>query len=161
MAAKVLVSSCLLGQKVRYHGGDAALQHPILERWISQGRVVALCPEVAGGLAAPRPPAEIQGGTGADVLSGLAFVRRKDLVDVTAAFRAGADAALALVRQHGIRVALLKEGSPSCGVTRIHDGAFAGRRREGSGVTAAALAAAGVQVFSDDEIEAADAALGR
>lgn len=153
----MLVSSCLLGEKVRYHGGDAVLHHPVLDRWVREGRVVPLCPEVAGGLPAPRPPAEIHGGTGADVLRGIAFVRRKDLEDVSRAFTWGAAEAVALVRRHGIRVAVLKEGSPSCGVHRIYDGSFESRRREGSGVTAAALLEAGVHVFSGEELEAADA----
>jgi uncharacterized protein YbbK (DUF523 family) len=153
---RVLVSSCLLGEKVRYHGGDAAISHPILDRWIAEGRVVPLCPEIEGGLPAPRPPAEIQGGTGDEVLRAVAFVRRKDDVDVSDAFRNGAAAAIDLVRRHGIRVAVLKDGSPSCGVHRIYDGSFSGRRLEASGVTAAALRQEGVHVFSDEELEAAD-----
>jgi uncharacterized protein YbbK (DUF523 family) len=152
----ILVSSCLLGEKVRYHGGDAAISHPILDRWIAEGRVVPLCPEMAGGLRAPRPPAEIQGGTGDDVLRGVAFVRRKDDADVSDAFERGAAAAVALVRELGIRVAVLKEGSPSCGVRQIYDGSFSGRRIEASGVTAAALRREGVRVFSEVELEAAD-----
>ena len=47
---QVLVSACLLGERVRYHGGDAWIAHPILERWHAEGRLVAFCPEVAGGL---------------------------------------------------------------------------------------------------------------
>jgi uncharacterized protein YbbK (DUF523 family) len=157
--SRVLVSACLLGEKVRYHGGDAALRHPILDRWIAEGRVVAFCPEMAGGLPTPRPPAEIQGGEAADVLNHVAFVRRKDGTDVTDAFTRGADAAVALVRELGIQVAILKEGSPSCGTHRVNDGSFTGRKVEGSGITAASLSAAGVSVFSEDEIDAADALL--
>ena len=53
---KVLVSSCLLGEPVRYHGGDAACSNDILDRWKREGRLVSVCPEVAGGLPVPRPP---------------------------------------------------------------------------------------------------------
>jgi len=56
---KVLISACLLGERVRYHGGDARREHPALERWHAEGRLVPLCPEVAGGLSTPRPAAEI------------------------------------------------------------------------------------------------------
>lgn len=46
---KVLVSACLLGQPVRYDG--RASGHPdLLQQWQAEGRVVPLCPEVAGGL---------------------------------------------------------------------------------------------------------------
>ena len=55
---KVLVSSCLLGAEVRYHGRIGADRHPILHRWIAEGRVVGVCPEVAAGLGVLRPPAE-------------------------------------------------------------------------------------------------------
>src|SRR5689334_7479497 len=106
MIAKVFVSACLLGERVRYHGGSAKIDSPILERWIAEGRVVSLCPEVAGGLGAPRPPAEIQH----DV------VMLKTGRDVTGAFLDGARQAVALARASGARVAVLKSKSPSCGV---------------------------------------------
>ena len=61
---KILVSRCLLGQRVRYDGG-AHGPFTLLERWQQEGRVVPLCPEVAGGLPTPRAPAEIAGGQGA------------------------------------------------------------------------------------------------
>jgi len=32
----ILISACLLGQRVRYHGGDALLDHPILKRWLDK-----------------------------------------------------------------------------------------------------------------------------
>lgn len=146
---RVLVSACLLGERVRYHGGDALIDHPILRRWIAEGVVVPLCPEVEGGLPTPRPAAEIQGVT----------VRTREGIDVTSNFHAGAEAALQAIRRHGITVAVLKDGSPSCGSTVIHDGSFSGARRPGEGVTAAALRAAGVRVFSERELEGADAAL--
>ena len=56
---KILISACLLGEKVRYHGGDAALSDGILDRWRREGRLVPICPEVAGGLSVPRPAAEM------------------------------------------------------------------------------------------------------
>ncbi|MGO8352268.1 DUF523 domain-containing protein, partial [Rhizobium johnstonii] len=50
------------------------------------------------------------------------------------------------------RYALLIDGSPSCGSGFIYDGTFSGRKHAGNGVTAAALKADGVEVFSDCEI---------
>ena len=46
-------------------------------------------------------------------------------------------------REHGIRVAVLKEGSPSCGSTYSYDGSFSGARVPAPGVTTARLMAAG------------------
>lgn len=155
---KILVSRCLLGQRVRYDGG-AHGPFGVLERWQHDGRVVPLCPEVAGGLPTPRAPAEILGGQGAQVLDGRLPVLTVDGEDVTGAFVDGAKQALALVAQHSIRIALLKARSPSCGNRENYDGSFSGTKVAGEGVTAAALRRAGVQVFSEEELPAAEAAL--
>ena len=157
---KVLVSACLLGQPVRYDG--RASGHPdVLQAWQREGRVVPLCPEVAGGLPTPRPPAEIPGGQGGAVLDGDAQVVTIVGEDVSAAFLAGARLALELVRRHGIRVAVLKSGSPSCGNRLVYDGTFSGSKINGEGVTSALLRREGVLVFSELELDEAARALGR
>jgi uncharacterized protein YbbK (DUF523 family) len=152
---KILISACLLGERVRYHGGDAALSNPILERWRREGRLVPFCPEVAGGLPVPRPAAEIQGTGGLAVLEGTARVITSGGADVTDAFLAGARGALAAALRSGARVAVLKDGSPSCGSTEIYDGTFSGRRRAGVGATAALLAENEVRVFNEAELDVA------
>jgi uncharacterized protein YbbK (DUF523 family) len=151
MMQKILVSRCLLGHRVRYDGG-AHGPFDLLQQWLDEGRVVALCPEVAGGLPTPRPPAEIRGGQGGAVLDGRLPVLTIEGEDVTAAFVDGAEQALALVREHDIRLALLKARSPSCGNLENYDGSFSGVRVAGEGVTAALLHRAGVQVFSEEQL---------
>jgi uncharacterized protein YbbK (DUF523 family) len=79
--------------------------------------------------------------------------------DVTEAFVSGARQALALVQLHGIRVAILKANSPSCGNRLTYDGSFSATKVAGQGVTAALLSEAGVQVFSELELEDAAKAL--
>ena len=160
MSPKVLVSRCLLGHRVRYDGG-ASGPYGQLARWQDEGRIIALCPEVAGGLPTPRAPAEIPGGQGLDVLNGKAPVMTSEGEDVTAAFMDGAQQALALVNRHGIRIAILKANSPSCGNVQTYDGSFSGVKVEGQGVTAALLAGAGVQVFSELQLDDAARALAR
>ncbi|WP_160104815.1 DUF523 domain-containing protein [Pseudomonas izuensis] len=152
---KILVSRCLLGHRVRYDGG-ASGPFDQLQRWLDEGRVVPLCPEVAGGLPTPRAAAEIPGGQGADVLQGQASVITTEGEDVSAQFLSGAYQALALVQKHGIRIAILKANSPSCGNRLTYDGTFSGVKVSGEGVTAALLRRNGVQVFS--ELELAEAA---
>ncbi|MEE9678103.1 DUF523 domain-containing protein [Pseudomonas moraviensis] len=153
---KILVSRCLLGHRVRYDGG-ASGPFDLLEQWIEEGRVVPLCPEVAGGLPTPRAAAEIPGGQGVEVLDGIAAVITTDGEDVSAQFLEGARQALELVQKHGIRVAVLKANSPSCGNLLTYDGTFSGVRVSGEGVTAALLKRHGVRVFS--ELELAEAAV--
>ena len=159
MIARVLVSACLLGAEVRYHGGSARIESPILGRWQDEGRVVSVCPEVAAGLGTPRAAAESVRGDGVRVLAGAAAVMTSDGRDVTAAFMAGAEHAVAMAEEFHIRVAVLKTRSPSCGTGEIYDGSFSGRLVSGAGVTAAALQRVGVQVFNEAQLAEADEAL--
>ncbi|WOI54699.1 DUF523 domain-containing protein [Parvularcula sp. LCG005] len=150
----LLVSACLLGQPVRHDGGDKFLAHKALERWRGEGRLVSICPELAGGLPVPRPPAEIDTGfSGGDVLADRAAVRDHQGRDLSDAFIGGAMAAVDLAKEKGCAFALLKESSPSCGVLTIHAGHFDGTKSPGQGVTAALLRRHGVAVFSDEQID--------
>ncbi len=156
----VLVSACLLGQLVRYDALAKTCEHKILSRWLREGRVVPVCPEVAGGLSIPRPAAEIEkpvGGFG--VLDGRARVVDCNGRDVSEAFIRGAQEALALAKSKGIRVAVLKENSPSCGSSFCYDGTFTRTKIKEPGVTTALLRKAGIQVFSEEQFEEADEAL--
>jgi len=148
---KVLVSACLLGERVRYDGGDCR-QGGLLEQWQREGRIISLCPEVAGGLSVPRPPAEIAAGNSEAVLRGQHVIRRENGEDVTDAFVEGAEKALALCIRYCIRLAILKEGSPSCGVSRVNDGSFCKHKVSGVGVTARLLQRHGIAVFSEAQL---------
>ncbi|WP_131742917.1 DUF523 domain-containing protein [Actinomadura roseirufa] len=155
---RILVSSCLTGRPVRFDGRAKPVGGDLFERWRGEGRLVPFCPEVSGGLAVPRPPAEIVGSSpeadGAAVLDGTARVVTDAGEDVTDAFVRGARLALEAAERAGARLAILKEGSPSCGSRRIHDGSFTGASKVGAGVTSALLERSGIEVFGEDELEA-------
>ena len=153
---KVLISACLLGDKVRYDGNSLLSQHEILQRWIEEGRVISICPEVSAGMSIPRAPAEILGGDGNGVLSGRVRVIENTAADVTSMFLKGAENALALCKKQHIEVAVLADFSPSCGSSAICNGEFSGTKIEGVGVTAALLIANGIQVFSQHQLVDAD-----
>lgn len=158
--AKVLVSACLLGRPVRYNGSAKTVEDALLDRWISEGRVVSVCPEVMAGLPTPRPPAEIaNGASGAAVIERVGRIVEADGNDVTEAYLAGAHIVLEHAARHDCRYALLTDGSPSCGRSFIYDGSFQGRRVDGEGVTAALLRQHGIVVFSQAEISSLAAAL--
>lgn len=140
---KVLISACLYGHAVRYDGNDNLVTHPLLEKWKKQGRLIVLCPEVSGGLPTPRPPAEIQADGKVATITGD---------DATAAFQTGAQTAVELCRQHGIKLALLKENSPSCGSRFIYNGQFDGTKITGQGLAAAALTDNGIRVYSEYQL---------
>lgn len=157
---RVLVSACLLGQAVRYDGGAKPSHHPILCRWLEEGRVVPVCPEISGGLPVPRAAAEIVGlGGGEGVLRSKAKVVDAQGQDVSVAFLQGAQHALAIAQAQHIRVAVLKERSPSCGSSGIYAGRFDGSTLAGAGVTTALLRSEGLWVFSEEKLPEADRVL--
>ena len=161
MVTKILISACLAGLPVRYNGSAKPLLHDAVDRWKTQGRLVTLCPELAGGFQVPRPPAEIENGLdGGDVLDGRARVLEISGSDVSAAYVDGARIALDVARRNGCRHALLIDGSPSCGSGFIYDGSFSGARHAGTGVTAALLRRNGIAVYSDREVDRLVADIG-
>jgi len=89
------------------------------------------------------------GGTGRDVLRGMARVIQQEGQDVTGRLVEASHALLRWARSWGIRSAILKERSPSCGVTQVYVGE---RRVGGMGVFAALLWEAGIHVFSEEQI---------
>lgn len=137
-----LVSGCLLGIGCRCDGGTCA--SPGLIRFASSANLIPICPEQLGGLSTPRPSASITGGDGDDVLSGCARVVNKKGEDVTDAYKRGAEESLRMARITGAGIALLREKSPSCGLSTPY---CEGKTRFGKDVTAALLYSSGIKVF--------------
>jgi uncharacterized protein YbbK (DUF523 family) len=152
---KILISSCFLGNKVRYDSKDNLLTENVIQRWQREQRLVVICPELAGGLSIPRAPAEIRRHDGYDI---QVVTNIGD--DVTVAFERGANEALRVCQLHDIRYALLKESSPSCGSSMIYDGSFKQKKISGQGVTTSLLIANGVKVYSEKNIAALWSDLG-
>lgn len=145
----VLVSACLLGEKCRYNGKGYTL--PCFRQSLQGYKVIPVCPEVLGGLSVPRPPCELKGGDGKQVWQGTAGVFTDQGRDLTEAFREGACKTLQLAIAAGVKIAILKEQSPSCGCNIIYDGSFSNRLIPGVGVTAALLKEKGMEVLAETE----------
>jgi uncharacterized protein YbbK (DUF523 family) len=150
----LLISACLLGVACNHEGRGSP--RAIVDELAKHYRLVPVCPEVLGGLPTPRAAAELQGGDGSDVVAdtGDARVVNIEGEDVTAAYRRGAEAAVAVAKAVGAERAVLKARSPSCGSSAVYDGTFSRRLVPGRGVTAAALAAAGLEVGSEEDAAA-------
>lgn len=144
MLEKILISSCLLGEKVRFDGQGKLIDHPAIKKWQQENRLVAFCPEVSGGLSTPRPPAEIQANL---------IVMTSTGEDVTAQFKHGAELTLKLCQKHQIKFALMKAKSPSCGNNQRYNGSFDGTLVKGSGLAAEALIKNGIQVFNENQVD--------
>lgn len=149
---KILISACLLGRPVRYDGRSCPFECSLIDLWRVKGLLIPVCPEMDGGLPVPRPPAEITPGGGAGVWAGKARVRTRE-TDVTDFFIKGAQAVLDKAIACDIKIALLKQKSPSCGSCRIYDGSFSRSLVDGMGVTTALLRQNGILVFGEDRID--------
>ena len=136
---KILVSACLLGEKCTYKGGDNAQNY--FEELNTFYDLVPFCCEVEGGLSIPRLPSEIKGNA----------VINSEGLDVTSAFRLGVYKASSVVSYLGIRLAILKENSPSCGVHMVHDGYFRDRLIAGEGLLTRELKRLGAHVMNEEE----------
>lgn len=136
---KIMVSACLLGENCKYNGGNN--HNPELVQALSGHAVIPVCPEMLGGLPAPRTPAEIHEGA----------VVNRDGVSVDQAFRLGAKRALALAERERPDLIILQPRSPSCGVREIYDGTFSGKLIPGKGVFAELAIDAGYRVMDVSE----------
>lgn len=145
LAAPVIVSACLLGLPTRYDA--VALEGVSLPERFKGRTLIPVCPEQLGGLPTPRPPQEFRSGTGTDALEGRARVVNSQGADVTQSFIRASGAVCEIARALGATEALLKEGSPACGVTRV---TVHGKKSTGMGVTAAALENLGLTLHAAD-----------
>ena len=137
----IFVSACLLGENCKYSGGNNRNEAVI--SFLNDKEYLAVCPERAGGLPAPRPPAEIRDGRVID----------KEGKDVTAEFLLGAEKTLALAKKHRPELCILKANSPSCGCGEIYDGTFSGRKITGNGKTVDLLLKNGFSVITEKQIK--------
>lgn len=140
-----IVSACLLGQNCKYNGGNNRNEDVV--EFCRTHKYVTVCPESAGRLPSPRPPAEKVGSK----------IMDKNGNDLTEAFIRGAEISLKscmeMARLSGeeIEGAILKANSPSCGVGHIYDGTFSGTLTEGNGVFAGMLRRLGIETITEKE----------
>ena len=135
-----LCSACLLGIKCRYDGKSARNRKVIM--LLKAETLIPVCPEQLGGLPTPREPAEIRGKR----------VVTRSGKDVTENFKRGAKEVLKIAQLYGIKEAIMKQGSPSCGCGEIYDGTFSSKTIKGDGVTTALLKKNGIKVISEKEL---------
>lgn len=138
---KILISACLVGENCKYNGGNNL--NPQIDALLEKYALIPFCPEMEGGLPTPRNPSEVKGES----------VFMDNGKDVTENFLKGAKKALMLCLFLKIKIAVLKERSPSCGTHQIHDGSFSNKLINGMGVTAKMLKENGIAVYSEDEID--------
>ncbi len=106
---RIGVSSCLLGERVRYDGGHK-LDRTVVRELGPAVEWVPVCPEVELGLGTPRPPIRLErdGAT-------LRLVEPESRRDLTAEMRSFARQRVRALARKGLCGYVLKSGSPSCG----------------------------------------------
>lgn len=135
-----LCSACLLGIKCRYDGQSRPNSKVLA--LAKKEALIPVCPEQLGGLATPRIPQEKVGKR----------ILNKVGEDVTDNFNRGAEEVLKLAKLLGIKEAIFKQKSPSCGCGLIYDGTFSGNVIKGDGFTTELLKKNGIKVISDEEL---------
>ena len=135
---KIMVSACLLGYNVKYDGNNN-LDDKLIN-FLKDFEVISICPEVMGGLPIPRIPSEILNQK---------VINQKEK-DVTKEFLMGASKVLALAKKENIKIAILKDGSPSCGSSYIYDGTFTHTKINDLGITTKLLKENGIIVLNEN-----------
>lgn len=141
-----LVSSCLAGVNCRYD--EKNNENKIILKLVKEGKAIPVCPEQLGGLPTPRVPCEII----MDENSNKKIVN-KDGKDLTKEFIEGAEKTLAIAKAKGIKKAILKSKSPSCGCGLVYDGTFSGTLVKGNGLTTELLIKNGFEVYTENDLE--------
>ena len=135
---KIMVSACLLGDNCKYNGKNNFNKKLI--DFLKNYEVIKICPEVMGGLSIPRIPSEIKDN----------LVINKNNIDVTSFFEKGAIKSLEIAKENNIKIAILKDGSPSCGSNKIYDGTFTNNKINGVGITTKLLKENGITVLNEN-----------
>ncbi len=138
----IMISACLVGVRCRYDGHE--LPNEDLVELFKQGKAIPICPEVLGGLDIPRASCEIVKKEGQQII-----VNREG-VDCTAEFLEGARISTEIALAAGVKHAILKSKSPSCGCGKVYDGTFSKQLVEGNGLTAQYFIKNGIQVWTEE-----------
>ncbi len=147
---KYVVSACLAGQACRYDGKSNVCD--AVRLLVKQGKAVAVCPEVLGGLPTPRTPCELQ----ETAQGGYAPLQKRVVTaqgqDKTEAFVRGALLALEQAQKAGCTMAIVKSRSPSCGAHGVYDGSFTKKLTAGQGIWAHMLTQAGFHLYTEENL---------
>ncbi|MBU3965253.1 DUF523 domain-containing protein [Patescibacteria group bacterium] len=135
-----LCSACLLGINCKDNGKNNR-NEKIIEL-TRREILIPVCPEQLGGLPTPRKRARQRKGR----------IYKESGEDITRNFNRGAKEVLKIAELLGIKEAIFKQRSPSCGVGQIYDGNFSGTVIKGDGVTTALLKKNGIKVISEEEL---------
>lgn len=136
---KIAVSSCLLGQNVRFDGSNKRNDRII--NMLKNHEIIPICPEQYSGFSIPHDPLEIKDGkvytiNGIDV-SDILIKGSKDLLNKIA----------------DCDFVILKSKSPTCGYMKIYDGSFTDTLIDGNGIFAQMCVNKKIKIFTENDLD--------
>jgi uncharacterized protein YbgA (DUF1722 family)/uncharacterized protein YbbK (DUF523 family) len=156
MAIRIGISSCLLGQKVRYDGGHKR-ESFLADTFGRYVEWVPVCPELEMGLGVPREPIRL---VARDEHGGVRLVGVKSGADHTSAMEQYAKRRLDTLQRLDLCGYVLKKDSPSCGLMRVKVWNLHGMAtKSGRGLFAVALTERFPQLPVEEEGRLSDARL--
>ena len=137
---KILVSACLLGDNVKYNGGNNKSSSVL--NFIKGHEVMSFCPEILAGFSVPRKAIEMKGE---DLIS----VDGENLNEYMTLSLSRIDK---IIKDFKPDLAILKSRSPSCGKDKIYDGSFTHTLTDKDGYASKYLKDNNIKVISEEDI---------
>ncbi len=149
-----VISACLLGIKCQYSGKSDETN---LSNKLDLHECIPVCAEQLGGLPTPRIGSGILNGIGEDVIKGKCKVVNRKGIDVTKQFVKGANEVVKIARLYDVKEAILRDGSPACGINktwqmRFENGKYKNYKVNGAGVLGALLKREGIRLISHKKL---------
>lgn len=148
----IMVSACLLGIKCTYNceirKNDEVIK--LAKRKI----LIPFCPEQLGGMSTPRIGMSIVEGSGEAVLDYETKVMNEEYDDITSHFLMGAEESMKYATLFNVKIAIMRDKSPSCGVYQIYNRKIGEEKYlvNGRGVSTAQLIRYGLKIYSGKDI---------
>ena len=136
---KIGISSCLLGNNVRYDGSNK--KDDRLIELLENHELIPICPEMMAGFDIPHDPLEIRDN----------HVYTIKGIDVSDKLINGSKNCFELIKDCDFLV--LKSKSPSCGYKKIYDGSFEGLLIDGNGIFTSICLNNNLKIFTENDYQ--------
>jgi len=145
---KVVISACLVGINCKYNNGNN-YNEKVVNKLLNKELVLLVCPEIIFGV--PRKKIWYQNGDGEDVINKRknAKIINSDGKNVSLKLINSCKKICSVVKKYGIKEAILKERSPSCGVNFVY---INNELTKGCGLLTAMLKKQKVKIISEEQI---------
>jgi uncharacterized protein YbbK (DUF523 family) len=145
---KVVISACLVGINCKYNNGNN-YNEKVVNKLLNKELVLLVCPEIIFGV--PRKKIWYQNGDGEDVINKRknAKIINSDGKNVSLKLINSCKKICSIIKKYGIKEAILKERSPSCGVNFVY---INNELTKGYGLLTAMLKKQKVKVVSEEQI---------